>query len=815
MSKPSAEPGEGPDEGPTESRPVYGLRPFGNYVLVRKLAVGGMAEIFLAKQLGVEGFERNVVIKQMLPHLARQPEFVDMFLDEARLAARLVHPNIIPIYDLGSVDGTYYICMEYLPGEDLSWILRRARVRDLTMPVDVALRITIDAAHGLHFAHELADQEGKPLHIVHRDVSPGNILVGYEGEVKVLDFGIAKAESRVTSTEVGTVKGKALYMSPEQGRADPIDRRADVYSLGVTLYEILTSVRPFARDSTQGVVEAVTQGAFEPLRRRRPELPEELERIVHKAMARDVAARYGSCGELAADLERLLESATPSGAGAVSRFVRELFGTDEVSQKTKIPTLASLERAQLLEQGPPGPEKSTPGTQRSQQQRRRARRLASISIAALLAVTTLGGLLLWKTRSPEGCAVRYGSKASDAIVIGATLPLTIGRLPDDGERQLLNAMLLALDEINQRDGVGGRPFALLTCDSSGDPALTKRQAAWLADEIKVPVVFTSWSSLTLAAANVTVPRHVLTVTGDSTSPELTAVPANVDGVRLLWQTAPSDVRMGRVLAQLLARDPAFAGLQRIGVLYQNDPYGQGLAGVVASQLARLAPATAVVSIQYPVFGDVTKQVKQLAEASPQLTLVIGWSNDVRRILELAAKRPALTRAAGHRWFFSDSVKESILFEGLAYPSEIDGAFGLGAADGGGDEAASFAARYLAEFGRNALDQTYAANSYDAMYLVALAAAYALGSDGKGALTGLRLAEGLTHLSSGSHFGLVPEQFTAARATLQSGGSIDVTGASGQLDFDNQTGEAPAAFQVWRIRDKAFIKERRIAWQSTP
>ena len=167
------------------------------------------------------------------------------------------------------------------------------------------------------------------------------------------------------------------------------------------------------------------------------------------------------------------------------------------------------------------------------------------------------------------------------------------------------------------------------------------------------------------------------------------------------------------------------------------------------------------------------------------------------------------------WFFSDSVKESTLFQGLAHPGEVEGAFGLGAADGGGDEAASFQARFLAEFGRNALDQTYASNSYDAMYLIALAAAHALGSDGKGALTGVRLAQGLARLSSGAHFGLVPEQFTAARATLQGGGSIDVTGASGQLDFDPQTGEAPAAFQVWRIRDQAFIKERRIAWQPTP
>ena len=201
--------------------------PFGKYVLVRALAQGGMAEIFLAKQVGAEGFERNVVIKRMLKQLSANPEFVNMFLDEARLAGRLAHQNIVQIYELGQVEGSYYICMEYLAGEDFATVLSGARGRRMHLPLDVVVQVIIGAAHGLHFAHEFTDEDGAPLNIVHRDISPANIFVTYQGQVKVLDFGIAKAESRVAQTTAGQVKGKVMYKPPEQARSGPIDRRAD------------------------------------------------------------------------------------------------------------------------------------------------------------------------------------------------------------------------------------------------------------------------------------------------------------------------------------------------------------------------------------------------------------------------------------------------------------------------------------------------------------------------------------------------------------------------------------------------------------
>ncbi|MDQ3263022.1 MAG: protein kinase [Myxococcota bacterium] len=333
MSDPSSTPSQNADQ----------VRAYGKYVLVRKLAEGGMAEIFLAKQVGAEGFERNVVIKRMLQNLSHVPDFVGMFLDEARLAAQLSHQNIVQINDLGLADGCYYICMEYLAGEDFSTVVRAAGKNREYVPVNVVCRVIADAAHGLQFAHDFKNEQGQALGVVHRDISPSNLYVTFSGQVKVLDFGIAKAESRVTQTTAGVVKGKYMYMAPEQARGTGVDRRADVFSLGVSLYEALTNTRPFARDNDLAILNAVLRCDFKPPRQLRPELAVELEAIVLKAMAAKVEDRYPSALALATDLERFL-AAQPSvtDAASVSRYLKGLFGEERVAIKTRIPTLQSL-----------------------------------------------------------------------------------------------------------------------------------------------------------------------------------------------------------------------------------------------------------------------------------------------------------------------------------------------------------------------------------------------------------------------------------------------------------------------------------------
>ncbi|NVJ08416.1 protein kinase [Myxococcus sp. AM001] len=319
------------------------LQPYGPYVLVRKLAEGGMAEIFLAKLLGADGFERNVVIKRMLPHLTNNPDFVEMFRDEARLAAKLAHPNIVQIQELGFAEGCYYICMEYLAGEDFSTTLRLAGRKRHYVPLPVVLRVLIDAARGLHFAHEFTNEAGQPLNVVHRDISPSNLYLTYQGQVKVLDFGIAKAESRLVNTRTGVVKGKYMYMAPEQARGKEVDRRADVFALGVSLYEALTHVRPFSRENDLAVLNALLQGELKPPRELRPDLPEELEAILLKAMAFKPEDRYPTAEAFADALETFLsEHLSGSGAMPLGAFLKGHFGEERFTERSRIPTLATL-----------------------------------------------------------------------------------------------------------------------------------------------------------------------------------------------------------------------------------------------------------------------------------------------------------------------------------------------------------------------------------------------------------------------------------------------------------------------------------------
>ncbi|WP_050989182.1 protein kinase domain-containing protein [Corallococcus macrosporus] len=344
-----------PDAGP-----VPLLQPYGPYVLVRKLAEGGMAEIFLAKLLGADGFERNVVIKRMLPHLTNNPDFVEMFRDEARLAAKLSHPNIVQIQELGFAEGCYYICMEYLAGEDFSTTLRLAGRKRHYVPLPIVLRVLVDAARGLHFAHEFTNEAGQPLNVVHRDISPSNLYLTYQGQVKVLDFGIAKAESRLANTRTGVVKGKYMYMAPEQARGKEVDRRADVFALGVSLYEALTHVRPFSRENDLAVLNALLQGELKPPRELRPDLPEELEAIILKAMAFKPEDRYPTAEAFADALEAFLaEHLSGSGALQLGAFLKGHFGEERFTERTRIPTLATL--AATYGSSPEGAPGAAPG----------------------------------------------------------------------------------------------------------------------------------------------------------------------------------------------------------------------------------------------------------------------------------------------------------------------------------------------------------------------------------------------------------------------------------------------------------------------
>jgi len=296
------------------------------YRLVGQLAKGGMAELFLARAAGIGGFERLLVIKRILPELSRDPEVVRMLLDEARTAATLQHANIVQVFDVDMVDGNVFFAMEYLQGQHVLALLERARAGGARIPLENAIAIAIAVAAGLHYAHERWGTDGKPLGIVHRDVAPNNVIVTYDGGVKLIDFGIAKSANNLSSTRFGLFKGKLPYASPEQCRCEPVDRRTDVFSLGVLLYELTTGFPLFVAESEFELLRLMTEAIVPRPRLRDKAFPRELEKIVLKALARDPADRYQTAQQLQLDLEVFAAKAGHDvSAFSLSRLMSSLF----------------------------------------------------------------------------------------------------------------------------------------------------------------------------------------------------------------------------------------------------------------------------------------------------------------------------------------------------------------------------------------------------------------------------------------------------------------------------------------------------------
>src|SRR5262245_19557445 len=282
--------------------------PFGKYYLLERINVGGMAEVFRAKAFGVEGFERLVAVKKILPNIAEDEEFIAMFIDEAKIAVQLQHANIAQIFDLGKVEDSFFIALEFVRGRDLRAMFDRVRQRGETMPMPQACFVVMQVCEGLDYAHNKRDGQGQELHLVHRDISPQNVLVGFEGEIKLIDFGIAKAAGKASKTQAGILKGKFGYMSPEQVRGLPIDRRSDIFSVGIVLYELLTGERLFMGESDFSTLEKVRNVEILPPSSYNKKIPPELEKLVLKALARDPEDRYQNAIDLHDDLQSFLYS---------------------------------------------------------------------------------------------------------------------------------------------------------------------------------------------------------------------------------------------------------------------------------------------------------------------------------------------------------------------------------------------------------------------------------------------------------------------------------------------------------------------------
>lgn len=279
---------------------------FGPYKLIERISVGGMAEVYKATEHGVEGFERTVAVKRILPHIAEDDEFITMFKDEAKIAGQLNHGNIAQIYNLGQQGDSFYIALEYVAGKDLRNIFTRCQQQGRPMPIAQACFVVMKVGEGLDYAHNKRDKHGRHLNIVHRDVSPPNVLVSYEGEVKLIDFGVAKAAGRVSRTQAGILKGKFGYMSPEQVRGMPLDRRSDVFSLGVVLYECLVGQRLFQGDTDFATLEMVRTVDVPVPSSKNPEIPKDLEAIIMKSLSGEPETRYQTAMELHDELQAFM-----------------------------------------------------------------------------------------------------------------------------------------------------------------------------------------------------------------------------------------------------------------------------------------------------------------------------------------------------------------------------------------------------------------------------------------------------------------------------------------------------------------------------
>tara|TARA_Y100001968_G_scaffold287214_1_gene288471 strand:- start:2238 stop:4310 length:2073 start_codon:yes stop_codon:yes gene_type:complete len=403
---------------------------FGKYFLLDKVAVGGMAEIFRAKSFGHSGFEKVVVIKRILSQFASNEDFVEMFIDEAKLSVELTHPNIVQIYDFGKIDKSFFIAMESVQGKDLRSILKRQAERGEYIPFEVAAFIAHEMACGLDFAHKKTDPIGLPLNIVHRDISPSNVLISYGGHVKVVDFGIAKAESASDATESGVLKGKFQYMSPEQAMAAPIDHRSDIYSLGICLWEMLTGNRLFKRATGLQSLEAVRAGEVPLPSSYNPTVPQALEDICMQALRTDAKERYQEACQMQADLQHyLLPHTISSLAPHVSTWLRGRFGEEILRERERLDrgtALVAAYKGDDLTFGGENAKKSktrkrrgnsqiTRGGRKKKKQKSNSALVVLGTIIVLLLVVLLIGLLIAPMLKSDAPTSNLGSIVVDVL----------------------------------------------------------------------------------------------------------------------------------------------------------------------------------------------------------------------------------------------------------------------------------------------------------------------------------------------------------------------------------------------------------------
>lgn len=375
---------------------------FGKYLLLDKIATGGMAELYRAKLTGAEGFEKLIAIKKILHHLNTEDKLVSSFIDEAKLAAYLHHPNIVQIYDFGCMNDNYFIAMEFLFGKDLRFTIKRSLERGKPICLEHALYIVAQLLTGLEYAHTLHDFSGAPLCIIHRDIGPQNIFITFNGQVKIIDFGIAKAATQDTNTQVGTIKGKVSYMSPEQANGEVIDNRSDIFSVGIVLYELLTLTKMYEGDTFQILAKA-REAMFKPAEAINGDLPREIYRILDKALAKDPDKRYQTSEDMCRDIETFMQDHSMRiSQRDISIYMKDLFqGESDESDIRHVFTGESLKKE--------SDDEGTLVTEERQitkvdKPRKRPPRLGPVRLFFYGTIFALAGMLYFYAQSDQGKA---------------------------------------------------------------------------------------------------------------------------------------------------------------------------------------------------------------------------------------------------------------------------------------------------------------------------------------------------------------------------------------------------------------------------
>jgi len=399
------------------------------FELVAELASGGMATVYLARLSGVAGFQRLFAIKRLHPHLAKEQEFVEMFLDEARLAAKIHHPNIAAIHEIGEQAGGYYLVMDYIEGDTAARLFGRCALAGKKIPFPVGIRMVLDTLAGLHAAHELKDDNGEFLNVVHRDVSPQNVLIGVDGSSRLIDFGVARASLRLSTTRSGHLKGKLSYMAPEQARGEIVDRRADVFAVGVILWELLTFRRLFRGEGEAETLNRLLYVPIPNVREADPQVPAALERVTMKALARDPRDRWSSAWEFADALESAARQIKALGTTRdVATCLTSVMGMELETQRTSVRQwLARSEPGLRRSSGPPPPVRvsnsappstssvssavipnpavsspsSAPIMRAGAEPEPDRQRRTAVWLGALLAVTLFAGVAVWAKLRPR------------------------------------------------------------------------------------------------------------------------------------------------------------------------------------------------------------------------------------------------------------------------------------------------------------------------------------------------------------------------------------------------------------------------------